>query len=149
MESQIKIGLGSVIECLNSLRELNERVYETKDGKVLFPEVKTKKRVGYWLGRLEDKLSSLNKTIEKRKHSIFKEFSEDNIVDGNNKGKHVPGTKINDYAEKVNDLLSIEEVIDFKKFEYSDFESDKEETVDQMPKHFWATVGVYFVNEPK
>lgn len=148
---EIKIKVGSCIECLAALKALNERQV-TLDGKeTILPEKKLKNKAVYWLGRLEDKLSSIEEVFKKSNDKIIKSLGEKVLKDGKFTGNYIiPAEKLDEYNSKYEQLIEQEEIVQFNKLDYSLFEPDeKESSIDVLPKVFWSTVGIYFINEPK
>lgn len=155
-ETGIQLTRRQVMSCSYELQLLNERIdKETKE--VYSKSTMMPSKLGYWIGRLEDKISSLEKKGTKIRETLVKNFGE-KALDENGKeipnSYKVPPAKHEAYSEELEKFLEEIVVVDFKKLSFELFlldekGSDGNKKQIELPKSFWASVGIHFVNEPE
>ncbi len=153
----IKLSVIKCIAALNSLSLLKERQNQ-QTGEIIkgvtIPSEKAK--TGYWLGRIEDKLTSISKQYQSQNDGLIKKLGEPvkvRKVDPNDSKKtievnsgnfHVPfdSEKYEEYKLAIESIQNSVEEIDINPMEFEMFEG-----ID-FPAGFWAGMTSFMV-EPK
>jgi hypothetical protein len=151
----MKVEISKCIGALNALNSIEEQ--RNQDGTIARKGVNIpaeKSRTGYWMGRLAEKLKPIQKEFQKQSDKLLKDFGTPIMTKVPNPTKpnealdvesgryNIPPEKMKEYTEAIDKLLSEEEEIDIKKFDFEMF--DKIE----LPTTFWNGM-TSFIEEPK
>lgn len=96
---------------------------------------------GYWLGRLNDKLTPIAKSYYAQKNKLIERLG---TLEKN--GTHViksDSPNWQAYVDELDKLSSVDEEVEFKLMKFSLFE--KESGTESLPPSFWTNVGSLFV----
>jgi len=77
-------------------------------------------KLAYWIGRLHDKTSTLQKHFDKAQAALFKEYAEE----GEKGQLVVPQENVAEFNEKLEELLAQKETLSAPTFRLSQFEQE-------------------------
>lgn len=145
----MKVTIEKCLNALGAIEATQERV--TQNGQLLNGVTIPAGRAatGYWIGRLEDKLTPIRKRFIKTKEELIKQYGEA-VIDKNEKGEDVtvegkfrvkPMNGIL-FQNALEDLMQQEEDVEISPLNFELFDGI------QFPLEFLKAL-IPFINEPK
>jgi len=145
----------TIKQCLTlatELRNIKDRTVKATGAVIEGVKIPAEKsKAGYWLGRLEDKISSIEKSYLKQREELLKQLGIKEEVEKEVKGEKkmiptgnylIPDEKAEEFNSAIEAILEIKEETLSSPIEYELLEGIA------FPQSFWTAI-IPFVTEPK